>query len=64
MIFGRTDLVIGQFKAKFCEESVGNVRFRVAPQKPGKNMEKRMFETKKIGEKKKLTSKNEMWGIV
>ena len=50
MIFGRTDLIIGQSKAKFCEESAGDVRFCVAPQKPRKNVEKRMFETKKIGE--------------
>ena len=45
MIFGRTDLIIGQSKAKFCEESAGDVRFCVAPQKPGKNVEKRVFET-------------------
>ena len=50
MIFGRTDLIIGQSKAKFCEESAGDVRFCVAPQKPGKNVEKRMFETNKFGE--------------
>ena len=50
MIFGRTDLIIGQSKAKFCEESAGDVRFCVAPQKPGKSVEKRVFETKKIAD--------------
>ena len=39
--FGRTDLLIGQSKAKNCEESAGDVRIGVAPQKPSKNMEKR-----------------------
>ena len=40
MKFDRTDLIIGQSKAKNCEESVGDVRIGVAPQKPSKNMEK------------------------
>ena len=38
--FGRTDLLIGQSKAKNCKESAGDVRIGVAPQKPSKNMEK------------------------
>ena len=47
--FGRTDLLIGQSKAKNCEESAGDVRIGVAPQKPSKNMEKRAkFCDKKI----------------
>ena len=41
MKFDRTDLIIGQSKAKNCEESAGDVRIGVAPQKPSKNMEKR-----------------------
>ena len=48
MIFGRTNLKIGQSKAKNCEESAGDVRFDVAPRKPSKNMEKRVFGTEKI----------------
>ena len=46
--FGRTDLLIGQSKAKNCKESAGDVRIGVAPQKPSKNMEKReKFRDKK-----------------
>ena len=41
MIFGRTDLIIGQSEAKFCKESAGDVRIGVAPQKPSKCVEKR-----------------------
>ena len=49
MNFGRTDLLIGQSKAKNCEESVGDVRIGVAPQKTSKNMEKReKFYDKKV----------------
>ena len=40
MNFGGTDLLIGQSKAKNCEASDGDVGIGVAPQKPGKNMEK------------------------
>ena len=43
--FGRTDLIIRQSKATFYEESAGDVRFCVAPQKRGKNTEKHGFET-------------------
>ena len=60
MNFGRTDLLIGQSKAKNCKESAGDVRIGVAPQKPSKNMEKReKFRNKKIS-----ALKNEMLGIV
>ncbi len=45
MNFGRTEVIIGASKAKFCRESFGEVRFCVALQKPGKNDEKRAFET-------------------
>ena len=41
MKFGRTDFIIGQSKAKNCEESADDVRIGVAPQKPSKNMQKR-----------------------
>ena len=64
MNFGRTELIIGASKAKFCRESFGEVRFCVAPQKPGKNREKLVFETKKMSNKKILVSKNQMLGIV
>ena len=50
MKFDRTDLIIGQSKAKNCEESAGDVRIGVAPQKPSKNMEKR----DKFRDKKKI----------
>ena len=43
MIFGRTDLKKSASKAKNHGESFAEVRFRVAPQKPGKNHEKREF---------------------
>ena len=45
MNFGCTELIKGPFRAKYCEESAGDIRFGVAPQKPGKNTEKRLFET-------------------
>ena len=55
MNFGRTDLLIGQSKAKNCKESAGDVRIGVAPQM--KNA--RNFATKKFS-----SSKNKMLGIV
>ena len=64
MNFGRTEVIIGASKAKFCRESFGEVRFCVAPQKPGKNKEKLVFETKKMSNNKFLVSKNQMLGIV
>ena len=64
MNFGRTEVIIGASKAKFCRESFGEVRFCVAPQKPGKNREKLVFEAKKMSNKKFLVSKNQMLGIV
>ena len=64
MNFGRTEVIIGASKAKFCRESFGEVRFCVAPQKPGKNREKLVFETTKMSNKKLLVSKNQMLGIV
>ena len=41
MIFGRTNLMIGQSNAKNCKEFAGDVRIDVAPQKISKNVEKR-----------------------
>ena len=64
MNFGRTEVIIGASKAKFCRESFGEVRFCVAPQKPGKNRGKLVFETKQMSNKKLLVSKNQMLGIV
>ena len=64
MNFGRTEVIIGASKAKFCRESFGEVRFCVAPQKPGKNRGKLVFETKQMSNQKFLVSKNQMLGIV
>ena len=64
MSFGRTEVIIGASKAKCCRESFGEVRFCVAPQKPGKNREKLVFETKKMSNKNLLVTKNQMLGIV
>ena len=64
MNFGRTEVIIGASKAKFCRESFGEVRFCVAPQKPGKNRGKLVFETKQMSNNKFLVSKNQMLGIV
>ena len=47
MNFGRTEVILGASKAKFCRESFGEVRFCVAPQKPGKNDERRTFSDRK-----------------
>ena len=41
MKFGRTELILGVSEAKKCEESVGDVRLGVAPQKFNKNSKKR-----------------------
>ena len=46
MNFGRTEVIIGASKAKFCRESFGEVNFCDAPQKPGKNKGKLVFETR------------------
>ena len=37
MIFGRTELIIGESGAENRQDSVGKVRFLVAPQKSAKN---------------------------
>ena len=52
MIFGRTNLIIGQSKAKNCKESAGDVGIDVALQKPSKNVKKHVFESKKFRQKK------------
>ena len=53
MIFGRTNLIIGQSKAKNCKESDGDVGIDVAPQKPSKNV-KNMCPRPKFCDKKKI----------
>ena len=50
--FGRTELILGASKAKYCEELDFEVRFHVAPPNPDKNTEKRISETEKYPEKK------------
>ena len=62
--FGRTEVIIGASKAKLCRESFGEVRFCVAPQKPRKNREKLVLETKQKSNNKFLVAKNQMLGIV
>ena len=46
MIFGRTELIIGESGAENRQDSVGRVRFLVAPQKFAKNPKKiaKIFE--------------------
>ena len=61
MNFGRTEVIIGASKAKFCRESFGEVRFCVAPQKPGKNRGKLVFETKKCRTKNFWCRKIKCW---
>ena len=62
MIFGRTNLIIGQSKAKNCKESAGDVGIDVAPQKPSENVKTHVFETKKL--RKKKSPKKKMSVIV
>ena len=50
MIFGRTDLRISVSRAKFDAKSDFEVRLAVAPQKPGQNIEKLIFRSKKFAE--------------
>ena len=57
MIFGRTNLIIGQSKAKKCKESAGDVGIDVAPQKPSENVKTHVFETNKVRKKKKSPKK-------
>ena len=47
MIFGRTELIIGESGAENRQDSVGKVRFSVAPQKFAKNPKSfaKLFET-------------------
>ena len=54
MIWGHTELIIFASQAQFCEESFGEVRFYVAPQKP--NVEKHAFEAKQIEHGKRWAS--------
>ena len=43
MILGRTDLIISQSRAKFCEESAGDVRFGIGLPKLDTNREKHLL---------------------
>ena len=61
MNFGRTEVIIGASKAKFCRESFGEVRFCVAPQKPGKNRGKLVFDTNTSLTKKNWCRKIKCW---
>ena len=58
MIFGRTDLRIGVSEAKFEAESDFEVRFAVAPQKPGRNIKKLIFRSENFADKIFSASKN------
>ena len=62
--FGRTELILGASKAKYCEELDFEVRFHVAPHNPDKKTEKRISETENNPDKKVRGSKNKMSGIV
>ena len=64
MIFGRTDLRIGQSEAKFDAEADFELRSAVAPQKPDQIDEKLFFRSQKFPEKKFSVPKNEMLQIV
>ena len=61
--FGRTELILGASKAKYCEELDFEVRFHVAPQNPDKNTEKRISKTRKYPGKKKF-GRRKMSGMV
>ena len=62
-LFGRTELILGASKAKYCEELDFEVRFHVAPWNPDKNTKKRISETGKYpkqisGVENKLSQRN------
>ena len=48
MIFGRTELIIGESGAENRQDSVGKVRFLVAPQKFAKNPKKKFKNFRKF----------------
>ena len=56
--FGRTELILGASKAKYCEELDFEVRFHVAPQNLDKITDKsgfprpKQFRTKRFGRRK------------
>ena len=58
-----TELIIGVSEAKLHEEADFDIQKSLAPQKPGQKREKLISETEKQI-RKKMVSKNEMWGIV
>ena len=63
-IFGRTDLIIAASKAKNCGEVDGEVRLPVDAPKLAQKDEKRCPTRKKIVEKKFVSPKIELTGIV
>ena len=60
---GRKNLATGASIAKFDKESVDEVRFGVALQKPDKNRKILISETVQNPGKKNSLSENGMWGI-
>ena len=64
MSFGRTELRINVFGAKFDVESDFEVRLAVAPQKPDQKSEKQKIKSEMLPEKFCLVPKNEMLEIV
>ena len=60
--FGRTELILGASKAKYCEELDFEVHFHVAPQNPDKNTEKRISVTEISAGKKFGCRKLRCWG--
>ena len=64
MIFGCADLRIAESGAKFDSKPDIEIRFAVAPQKPGENCEKLICSVRKFRRFFVLASQNEMSGIV
>ena len=63
MNFGRTEVIIGASKTKFCRESFGEVRFCIAPQKPGKNKENWCLRQTKCRTRKFWCRKIKCWEL-
>ena len=63
-IFGRIELILSVSKAKFDEEADFEVRLRLNPQKPSKNIKKLFFRTENFRHFFFSASKNETSGIV
>ena len=56
-IFGRTELRIGESRAKNCEEVDGQLRFSIDPPKPAQKGVKRFPRSKNFTENKKIGRK-------